>query len=269
MASSPPTPAPRPLFYSPSPPPKTPEPGPSSPTSPLPRRRLPVSPRTSAKRSPAGPKPWTRRLNLGSPAAPIRAAAPAGLSTGPEQSGPESGVYSCAGKAEGVNDAATDATRADTFNLSALAKELDEIAAAQAAPPAFRSKFFASAHSLKAPVRAPTRVNDLPDEILLRIFGFREFVRDSRPHAPRRQRLSMQHSLSPYSQWMISSGTERFRLAFLACPNGPRRHSESPACANVGSRCVAHVGAIRSVAPPRFLIRKYTLSTTARSLPLL
>lgn len=71
-----------------------------------------------------------------------------------------------------MNDAATDATRADTFNLSALAKELDEIAAAQAAPPAFRSKFFASAHSLKAPVRAPTRVNDLPDEILLRIFGF-------------------------------------------------------------------------------------------------
>lgn len=193
MASSPPAaPSPRPLFYSPSPPPKTPEPGPSSPTSPLPRRRLPVSPRTSAKRSPAGSKPWTRRLNLGSPVAPVRAPAAAGSPTiSPDQAGAELGAYSTTGKAEGGNNTTTNETRSDTFNLTALAKEVDEIAAAQAAPPAFTSRFFASAHSLKAPVKAPTRINDLPDEILLRIFGFCEcFARQQTARAGSKQHSS-------------------------------------------------------------------------------
>lgn len=199
-----------------------------------------MSPRTSAKRSPAGSKPWTRRLNLGGPAAPARAPTAAGSSTiSPDQAGAELGASSTTGKAEGGNDTTTDVTRSDTFNLTALAKELDEIAAAQAAPPTFTSKFFASAHSLKAPVKAPTRINDLPDEILLRIFGFCESTRSSNCSRTR-QRLSKQYnSLFLDLQWMISLGTERVRLAFPASPNGPLRRSGSLASASVGFRCVS------------------------------
>lgn len=109
----------------------------------------------------------------------------------PDQAGAELGASSTAGKAERGNETATGVSPSDIFNLTALAKELDDIAAAQAATPTFTSKFFASAHSLKAPVKAPTRINDLPDEILLRIFGFCEFFARILPHA-QAQRLSKQ-----------------------------------------------------------------------------
>lgn len=124
--------------------------------------------------------------------APVRAPAAAGSPTiSPDQAGAELGAYSTTGKAEGGNNTTTNETRSDTFNLTALAKEVDEIAAAQAAPPAFTSRFFASAHSLKAPVKAPTRINDLPDEILLRIFGFCEcFARQQTARAGSKQHSS-------------------------------------------------------------------------------
>ncbi|GAA5865857.1 hypothetical protein JCM3774_003119 [Rhodotorula dairenensis] len=142
---------PRPLFYSPSPTPKSAEPAPGSPTSPLSRRRTQLSPRTSAKRSPAGSKLWTRRLDFGA-GPPLPAATSADPS--PSKAALSSG-----------DQAATDSA----FNMSALAEELDEI---EATPPKFQSRLFASAHSLRPPVKAPATINDLPDEILLRIFGF-------------------------------------------------------------------------------------------------
>ncbi|GAA5979383.1 hypothetical protein JCM10908_002903 [Rhodotorula pacifica] len=170
VSSSPPPPSSRPLFYSPSPPPKNPEPASASPASPAPRRRLPLSPRTSAKRSPAGSKPWTRRLTFaGSP--PSASAVLASIS--PAKNVGEDATASGLSTAQGPGaGGAKDTPAPDTFNLSALAIELDQIAAQAAPSKAFQSKLFASAHRVRAPVRARTSINDLPDEVLLGIFGF-------------------------------------------------------------------------------------------------
>ncbi|BGP53372.1 hypothetical protein JCM8202v2_000931 [Rhodotorula sphaerocarpa] len=59
--------------------------------------------------------------------------------------------------------------------MAALLAELNQIelrSQPKKAPAPPVSKLFASAHSVRAPPRAPTGINDLPDEALLRIFGF-------------------------------------------------------------------------------------------------
>ncbi|GAA6043059.1 hypothetical protein JCM8097_005140 [Rhodosporidiobolus ruineniae] len=184
-----------PLFFSPSPRPKAPLPS-TSPTTPsslasTPRRRTPLSVHPTSdgagkgSRSPAS-RAWNRRLSFSS--APSSSAPSTSASTGasgaatPQQDG---GMFSFAPVASSSSSASSSA-----FDLSGMAMEVDEIGQVEqpplqgnVTPRSMRRLTPRKTVGLKGErkKRVKTGINDLPDELLLRIFSFLNDQQGFRP----------------------------------------------------------------------------------------
>lgn len=110
--------------------------------------------------------------------------------------------------------------------MAALLAELNQIelrSQPKKAPAPPVSKLFASAHSVRAPPRAPTGINDLPDEVLLRIFGFREAHASCSPASPRRTDWRSRGHHSGRSAGISRPPEPRSRFAAVVVPAASRR----------------------------------------------
>ncbi|GAA5831125.1 hypothetical protein JCM11251_005153 [Rhodosporidiobolus azoricus] len=185
---SPPPPSSTPLFFSPNPRPKSAassSPSSSTTPAPSPRRRAPVSATTGSsssftsdrKRSPAVTRAWNRRLSFSSASLPIE-------SRSSTQQGGQAGL---------VFD--FDAPRPwkgkqDPFDLSEMAIDVEgigEVGYGNVTPRTAerRMKRLPAESGWQRRETSRTRINDLPDEILLRIFGFLNDTLGFRPLSSR------------------------------------------------------------------------------------
>ncbi|GAA5998127.1 F-box protein [Rhodotorula paludigena] len=195
------------LFWSsPSPKPKppcdSPAPAPTaSPTTPTPRRRTPLSPRPAHKRSPLVSRAWNRRLSFSGaspgssagPSTPFEASSSSDLSSGAVTPFALDDAEAADAVKQGgftfspakASAALPSALPIDAFDLSGMAMEIDEAAGVAVSPP--RTQQSPLRKWDKVTTRRPrikrvkTGINDLPDELLLRIFSFLNDQQGFRP----------------------------------------------------------------------------------------
>ncbi|GAA5884969.1 hypothetical protein JCM6882_007175 [Rhodosporidiobolus microsporus] len=175
---SPPPPSSTPLFFSPNPRPKpteSPVPPSSTTSTPTPRRRTPLSAAGASavggKRSPAATRAWSRRLSFSSGS---NSPAASGTTT-PQQ-----------GSVFDFNSLSPPA-RKDPFDLSVMgmAMDVDGMQGSLAPVGTAEKRVRRLPSGWQRRKSGKTRINDLPDEILLRIFGFLNDTLGFRPLSSR------------------------------------------------------------------------------------
>ncbi|BGP29469.1 hypothetical protein JCM10296v2_001208 [Rhodotorula toruloides] len=152
-----------------------------------PRRRTPLTPRSSSKRSPAVTRAWNRKLSFSSPdgtPAPSGTSTPVSPGTSSELVGPGGFTFSPTKKPATV--APVEPRRVgekDVFALDDMRMDIDEIAGMPVSPPrrVSETRWPTVTTRKKRTRRVKTGINDLPDELLLRIFGFLNDQQGFRP----------------------------------------------------------------------------------------
>ncbi|BGP22269.1 proteophosphoglycan ppg4 [Rhodotorula toruloides] len=166
--------------------PSTPQASTSSQTTP--RRRTPLAPRSNSKRSPA--RAWNRKLSFssleGTPA-PSGTSTPLPIDTTTEPIGLGGFIFSPSKTSATWGLAELQESRQDVennvFALDDMRMDIDEIVGMPVSPPrlASESKWSTVTTRKTRTKRVKTGVNDLPDELLLRIFGFLNDQQGFRP----------------------------------------------------------------------------------------